>query len=287
MHSFAPRRLAVRLDCYGGREQRHVVVVLLMREDESTWRFSFLVVYVQCTIRNHKHSLLKLQTSNLCYQSSSMVPNNNSTILGITFIIILSVSCSTTIKAFSGHNINCHNKPRLETTTTSLDVEPPDVLVLGAGTIVTVGALAWWLGGSKSRNRQAKYDEWKSKEREYQEERERLAYIGPREVWKEEDLKAYDGSADNNTGPLLMAVKGDVFNVWKGRNFYGPGAEYHIMAGRDATRFLAKNRLEEETEEEKRVELNVAERANLEAWYWTIKNKYQRVGSLQGYEDQM
>ncbi len=36
------------------------------------------------------------------------------------------------------------------------------------------------------------------------------------------------------------------------------------MAGRDATRFLAKNRLEEETEEERRVDLNIAERASLE-----------------------
>ena len=216
-----------------------------------------------------------------------MVPNNTA-ILGFSFIIIiiLSASYSTAVQAFSGHNINYHNKRRLETTTTSVDVEPPDVLVVfGAGTIGTVGALTWWLGGSKSRSRQAKYDEWESKEREYQEERERLAYIEPREVWKEEDLKAYDGSANNNTGPLLMAVKGDVFNVWKGRNFYGPGAEYHVMAGRDATRFLAKNRLEEETEDEKRVELNIAEKANLEAWYWTIKNKYQRVGSLEGYED--
>ena len=81
-----------------------------------------------------------------------------------------------------------------------------------------------------------------------------------------------------------MAVKGDVFNVYKGRNFYGPGGEYHIMAGRDATRFLAKNRLEEESDEEKAVALNIAERANLEAWYWTIKNKYDRVGSLEGYD---
>lgn len=56
-------------------------------------------------------------------------------------------------------------------------------------------------------------------------------------------------------------------------------------AGRDATRFLAKNRLEEESDEEKRVGLNVAERANLEVWYWTIKNKYQLVGSLDGCDD--
>jgi hypothetical protein len=57
------------------------------------------------------------------------------------------------------------------------------------------------------------------------------------------------------------------------------------MAGRDATRFLSKNRLEEESDEEKRVALTVAEKANLEVWYWTIKNKYQLVGSLDGYDD--
>jgi hypothetical protein len=43
--------------------------------------------------------------------------------------------------------------------------------------------------------------------------------------------------------------------------------------------------LEEESDEEKRVGLNVAERANLEVWYWTIKNKYQLVGSLDGCDD--
>ena len=82
-----------------------------------------------------------------------------------------------------------------------------------------------------------------------------------------------------------MSVKGDVFNVaYKGRNFYGPGAEYNIMAGRDATRFLAKNKLQEETEKERMVPLNLAERANLEAWYWIIKNKYEFVGKLEGYD---
>lgn len=97
---------------------------------------------------------------------------------------------------------------------------------------------------------------------EYQAEKKRLASIEPRKEWTEEELKQYNG--DDETGPLLLAVKGDVFNVWKGRNFYGNGAEYNIMAGRDATRFLAKNRLEEETDGERKVELNIAERANLE-----------------------
>jgi hypothetical protein len=203
-------------------------------------------------------------------------------------VIILAISCSTSIEAFSANIINHHSSERwLETT--RLDFEPPssNIIVVGAGAIATVGAITWWIGGSENRTRQAKYAEWEAKEREYQEEREHLAYIEPREVWKEAELKPHDGSADDNKGPILMAVKGDVFNVWKGRNFYGHGAEYHIMAGRDATRFLAKNRLEEETEDEKRVELNIAEKANLEAWYWTIKNKYQRVGALEGYDDKI
>jgi hypothetical protein len=42
--------------------------------------------------------------------------------------------------------------------------------------------------------------------------------------------------------------------------------------------------LEEETEMERKVELNIAERANLEVWYWTMKNKYQFVGNLAGYD---
>ena len=77
-----------------------------------------------------------------------------------------------------------------------------------------------------------------------------------------DELKQYNG--EDEDGPILLAVKGDVFNVWKGKNFYGKDGEYHVMAGRDATRFLAKNRLEEESEEELKVALNVAERANLE-----------------------
>lgn len=140
----------------------------------------------------------------------------------------------------------------------------------------TGASAAWWIGGAKDRENKAKYAE-------YDAERERLAFIQPKDQWLEEELNAYNGESDPS-GPILLAVKGDVFNVWKGRNFYGPDGEYHIMAGRDATRFLSKNRLEEETEEERKVQLNIAERANLEVWYWTIKNKYQLVGNLVGYD---
>ncbi len=190
-------------------------------------------------------------------------------------ITILSLSCTTT-RAFRLVGIR-----RPIGRNSRLDAEPA---VIAGVAVATAGAMAWWIGGSDERVKQADNSKREARGRAQREERARRAYIEPREIWKEEELRSYDGSGDD-MGPILMAVKGDVFNVWKGRNFYGMGGEYHIMAGRDATRFLAKNRLEEETNEEKSVDLNIAERANLEAWYWTIKNKYQLVGSLDGYDE--
>jgi len=116
-----------------------------------------------------------------------------------------------------------------------------------------------------------------------QEERARKAYIQPREFWNEQDLKPYDGSQDPD-GPILLAANGKVFNVYKGRHFYGPGCEYHLFAGRDATRLLAKGKLEEETEEEKGKKLNMGERATLQGWMWTIESKYDVVGQLEGFD---
>lgn len=142
-----------------------------------------------------------------------------------------------------------------------MDIDLQHAIPLLAAT--SVGA--WWLSGSEGRAKQAQYAEWESQQKQYQAERERLAYIEPKDTWTVDELAQYNGEDEN--GPILMAVKGDVYNVWKGRNFYGVGGEYHIMAGRDATRFLAKNRLEEESEEQLKIELNIAERANLEVSY--------------------
>ena len=193
--------------------------------------------------------------------------------------ISLSIFFLVSIEAFSilhHHHLAHNQKSRL--VDTRLNVEP----VVIAGAIATLGVVTYVLNTDANNNRDTtqQYAEYEAREKE----RDRLAYIEPKQVWKEEELQRYNGLNDDERGPLLMAVKGDVFNVYKGRNFYGPGGEYHIMAGRDATRFLAKNRLEEESDEEKAVALNIAERANLEAWYWTIKNKYDRVGSLEGYD---
>lgn len=144
------------------------------------------------------------------------------------------------------------------------------------------GGLWWWTSGSEKREEEARIAALVAADEEGRRRRAELARVDYREEpWTETELVAYDGT--DSDGPLLVAVDGDVFNVWRSRHFYGPGCEYEIMGGRDATRFLARNSLDEETNEEKMRPLNVVERASLEGWYWTFKNKYEIVGRLEGY----
>lgn len=46
--------------------------------------------------------------------------------------------------------------------------------------------------------------------------------------------------------PVYLAIRGKVFDVTPGRNFYGPGGPYENFAGRDATRGLACGSFDEE-----------------------------------------
>ncbi|OWF46987.1 neudesin-like [Mizuhopecten yessoensis] len=57
------------------------------------------------------------------------------------------------------------------------------------------------------------------------------------------ELRGYDGR--DSSKHLLMAVRGVVFDVSEGKDFYGPGAGYHALAGRDASRAIALWSLEE------------------------------------------
>ncbi|XP_033735142.1 neuferricin homolog [Pecten maximus] len=57
------------------------------------------------------------------------------------------------------------------------------------------------------------------------------------------EIRGYDGR--DSKKPLLMAVRGVVFDVSDGKDFYGPGAGYHALVGRDASRAIALWSLEE------------------------------------------
>jgi membrane-associated progesterone receptor component len=168
--------------------------------------------------------------------------------------------------------------------------------------VVVIGGLWLYIESAPTRvlqrQRQHQSKEDIARYQQLQDERKRRAYIEPKEYWTEAELKAYDGSGgggdddDHNDvnghgqdGPILVAADGLVFNVYKGRHFYAPGGEYHIFAGRDATRLLARTLTEEETVDDAKRPLTMSERAALAAWMWTFKNKYEIVGKLEGFDE--
>lgn len=216
-----------------------------------------------------------------------MTPKNEKNIIFFrtslitALLLILSAERSFCFQQIVGERVKQSRLVR-STFLVSRNIEP---VAIGATAVVIVGGVLW-LSGSEDRARKLKYEAMEADYEAEQLERERLAYIEPRDggkgLWSLAEIAQYDGT--DPTGPLLFAADGDVYNVWKGRNFYGPGCEYNIFAGRDATRLLAKTKLEEETPEEASVPLNVAERAALAGWIFTFKGKYPIVGRLEGYD---
>lgn len=64
----------------------------------------------------------------------------------------------------------------------------------------------------------------------------------PVRLFTDDDLKLHDGSEEGQ--PIYMAVKGVVFDVTKGKEFYGKDAPYNALVGKDSTRAVAKMSLQ-------------------------------------------
>jgi membrane-associated progesterone receptor component len=90
-----------------------------------------------------------------------------------------------------------------------------------------------------------------------------------------------------NGAPIYFAVRGRVFDVSKGRNFYGPGGPYANFAGRDASRGLAKGSFDEDmlTKDldgplDTLADLGPDEIEALQGWEERFLEKYTVVGKL-------
>ncbi|KAK6132143.1 hypothetical protein DH2020_034134 [Rehmannia glutinosa] len=93
-----------------------------------------------------------------------------------------------------------------------------------------------------------------------------------------EELKQYDGSDPNK--PLLMAIKGQIYDVTQGRMFYGPGGPYALFAGKDASRALAKMSFEDKDLNGDLTGLGVFELEALQDWEYKFMSKYVKVGTI-------
>lgn len=90
-----------------------------------------------------------------------------------------------------------------------------------------------------------------------------------------------------NGAPVYLAVRGRVFDVSSGRNFYGPGGPYENFAGRDASRGLACGSFDEEmlTKDldgplDTLEDLGRDEMDALQGWEERFSSKYLVVGKL-------
>jgi membrane-associated progesterone receptor component len=97
-------------------------------------------------------------------------------------------------------------------------------------------------------------------------------------------LLPYNGE---NNMPVYLAVKGKVFDVTTGKNFYGPGGPYANFAGRDASRGLASGSFDEDmlTKDldgplDKLEGLTRDEIEALQGWEERFDSKYLVVGKL-------
>ena len=92
------------------------------------------------------------------------------------------------------------------------------------------------------------------------------------------ELPCYDGS--DPTKPLLIGIRGHVYDVTRGRDFYGPGGPYGMFAGKDCTRALAQVSFDEELFTGDIEGLESDELDKLEEWIEMFEGKYRRIGRL-------
>ncbi|XP_048831131.1 neudesin [Brienomyrus brachyistius] len=99
----------------------------------------------------------------------------------------------------------------------------------------------------------------------------------PVRLFTDDDLQSYNGQEEGK--PIYLAVKGVVFDVTKGKEFYGRGAPYNALAGRDCTKAVAKMSLDPEDLTHDTTGLTEEELQSLDSIFKdTYKAKYPIVG---------
>ncbi|CAO3639057.1 unnamed protein product [Cunninghamella blakesleeana] len=101
----------------------------------------------------------------------------------------------------------------------------------------------------------------------------------PQRVLTEKELAQYDGS--NSELPVYVAIDGDVFDVSKGRGWYGPGGSYNHFAGKDAARAYVTGCFKEHLTHDLRG-LTESQLKGVAHWksFYANHYKYYKVGTV-------
>ncbi|XP_034967177.1 neudesin [Zootoca vivipara] len=99
----------------------------------------------------------------------------------------------------------------------------------------------------------------------------------PVRLFTDSELARYGGQQEDQ--PIYIAVKGVVFDVTSGKEFYAKGAPYNALAGKDSTRGIAKMSLDPVDLTHDTVGLTEEELQALEETFHNVyKAKYPIVG---------
>mmetsp|Transcript_8163 Transcript_8163/g.19481 ORF Transcript_8163/g.19481 Transcript_8163/m.19481 type:complete len:487 (-) Transcript_8163:88-1548(-) len=99
-----------------------------------------------------------------------------------------------------------------------------------------------------------------------------------------QELREYTGEAE---GRILIGLAGELLDVSSGREMYGPGGGYSVLAGHDVTRCLATMSLEPEHLDDLRWAPDCADDEEaLTQWRQRLKEKYPVAGQLAASADE-
>lgn len=101
------------------------------------------------------------------------------------------------------------------------------------------------------------------------------------ELFTKEELKRYDGS--NPDLPIYLAIIGDVFDVTRGKQHYGPGMGYSFFAGVDGTRAFVTGEFNETGLIESVEGLPVSQVNDIQGWRDFYYKDYIYLGKLIGH----
>ncbi|KAG9316796.1 cytochrome b5-like heme/steroid binding domain-containing protein [Chiua virens] len=92
------------------------------------------------------------------------------------------------------------------------------------------------------------------------------------------ELAAYDGSDESK--PIYVSIKGDVFDVTRKKDVYGKGGSYSIFAGKDGSKGFGMSSLKPEDAVPDYSTLPENELKVLEDWHSFFKKRYNIVGRV-------
>merc|ERR1711892_285392 len=110
-----------------------------------------------------------------------------------------------------------------------------------------------------------------------------VVYVPPPKLEKDmtvNELRAFDGIKEPY---ICIGIKGEIYDVSRGKSFYGPGGPYHAFAGHDASRAFASFSTDPEMfkdEDDNLSNLTSDQLNQLNDWYESISMKYDKVGVI-------